>query len=156
MPFRDRWIFNNKSSQLVYDRHGADPETVPLSENRNIGSTQGDVELTPTGLLINKSGNYSVSFLAILLNDVDNYTALIPVFLVRNGVFSPTDTSVLGSIVALQPHIPGTVQITGILENVSAGTTLSLVATNGGSPEPQPITVIAWNINAFRIPCKPQ
>jgi len=131
------------------------PEFVLLSANRNVGSTQGNVKLTPTGLKINKSGNYSVSFSAILLNNNPAYTPLLPVFVIRNGIFDPTDTLILGGVVSLPNGLFETVQGTGILENVKAGTTLSIIATNGGSPEPEPVTVIAWGISAYRIPCDP-
>lgn len=129
------------------------PETVLLSINRNRGSVQGKVELTPTGLRIGKPGNYSVSFTAILINNNPLYTPLIPVFLIRNGVFDPNDTSGVGSIGALLLGVPTVIQATGILENVKAGTELTLVATNGGSPQPEEITVISWGINAFKIEC---
>lgn len=133
------------------------PDTVPLSKHRNIGSTQGNIRLKSRGVKVNKSGNYSVSFTAILLNTDMNYTPLIPVFLVSNGVFDPTDTSrTIGSVVSLLPGLVTTLQVTGILQNVKAGTKLSLVATNGGSPQPEPVTVISWGISLFKIPCDPQ
>ncbi len=130
------------------------PVTVLLSKNANYGSTQGDMRKTSTGLKINESGNYSVSFSAILTNTDPTYTPLIPVFVVRNGVFKPNDTTNLGGVVSLPISLVGTVQGTGILQDVKAGTILSLVATNGGSPEPQPVTVLSWSISAFKIPCE--
>lgn len=128
------------------------PTVVPLSLNRDRGSTQGNVKLTPTGLLIRQPGNYSVTFNAILVNNEPNYAPLIPVFLIRNDIFDPNATDILGNVVTLPPNFINTVQFTGILENVKPCTKLSLVATNGGSPEPQPITVISWSISAYRIP----
>ncbi len=131
------------------------PETVPLSLNADRGSKQGKIKLTPEGLKILEPGNYSVTFTAILLNNDPNATAIIPVYLVRNGVYDPQDLLTLGNIVALQPGLLGTVQITGILEDIKEETTLSLRASNGASSEPQEISVIAWDISAFKIPCEP-
>jgi hypothetical protein len=131
------------------------PVTVPLSINRNAGFTQGDVELTPTGLIINKSGNYFVSFSAILTNPGPD-AILIPVFVIQNGIFEPNSMNNIGSAVSLPQNFILPTQASGIIENVNAGTTISIVATNGGSDQPQPVTVIAWNIDLFRIPCTPQ
>ena len=69
-------------------------------------------------------------------------------------MFDPTNNSNLGGVVSLPTGLINTMQATGILQNVKAGTTLSLVATNGGSPEPQDITVIGWGISVFKIPCE--
>lgn len=129
------------------------PITVPLSLHRNIGSTQGHIHLTSSGLKIDAPGDYWVSFAAFLLNNQENYAALIPVFLLRNDIFDPTDTMTLSTIVSLPSGFVNVAQISGILRNVKKGTRLSLVATNGGSPDPQPITVIAWDISLFKIPC---
>lgn len=128
------------------------PTTVPLSLNRNQGFTEGKVELTPTGLLIREPGNYSISFSAILQNNDPEYTALIPVFVSLNEAFDPLDIPV-GSVVALPTGLVNTVHGTGILHQVKAGTTISLIATNGGSPQPQAIHVVAWNMSLFKIPC---
>lgn len=132
------------------------PNTVLLSKNANIGSRQGKISLKSTGLKINEPGNYSVTFTAILQNNDPEYTALVPVFLVENGVYDPMSTSTVGGVVTLPPGMINTVTATGILEHVKPGTMLTLVATNGGSPEPQPITVIGWGITLFKIPCEPQ
>lgn len=129
------------------------PNTAPLSLYRNGGFTEGDVRLTSTGLKIRKSGNYSVNFSAFLLNNDPINSFLFPVFLVPNGVFDPTNTSIITSLVSLTPGLPGVVQATGILKNVKAGTKLSLVVTNGSTSIPVPVTVIAWSISLFKIPC---
>lgn len=130
------------------------PDAVPLSKKRNAGSTQGQVQLTDKGLKILCPGNYSVNVQAILVNREINYGAIIQVFLVEDNKFIPNKSN--GNIVLLPAAPPneftiGPVTFNAILENVTPGTTLSLVATNGGSPNPQPIDVIAWGINAFRI-----
>lgn len=131
------------------------PETTPLSLNRNRGSTQGNVQLNSTGITIGQAGNYSVSITAILTNNNQSYTPLIPIFLVRDGVFDPSDTSSIGGVSLVPFEQITTIQATGVLEYVTAGTTLSIVATNGGSPQPEPIKVVGWSISAFRIPCDP-
>lgn len=130
------------------------PITVPLSLNRNNGSTQGDIHLTSTGLKIKKRGNYFVSFTAILLNNDPDATAFIPIFLVPDGTFDPANTSNIGTVVALPPGFIASVGASGILQNVKPGTKFSIVAANGGGPDPQPITVIGWNISLFKIPCE--
>lgn len=131
------------------------PATVPLSIDRNNGFAKGKVELTPNGLLIGEAGDYSVTFSAILQNPIEEYTAVIPVFLSLNGQFNPLDPlqSSLGGVVTLPTGFINTVQGTGILHDVPAGTFLALIASNGGSPDPQPIRVVAWNISLFKIAC---
>lgn len=127
------------------------PNAVPLSLNRNLGFSQGDIKLKPNGLKIYEKGNYSVSFSAILQNNEIEGAALIPVFVALDGSFSQTS---IGGVVTLPTGQLNTVYGTGILENIEEGTRLTLVATNGGSPNPQPITVISWSISVFKIPCK--
>lgn len=129
------------------------PITTPLSINPTYGSTQGNVQLTPTGIRLGQAGNYFVSMQAIVLNTDPEYTPLIPIFLVRNGVFEPGDTTNLAAVGNLPAGEVADLSSSGVLENVEAGTTLSIVATNGGSPQPAPITVISWSISAFKIPC---
>ena len=129
------------------------PVITPLSLNGNRTSSQGEVIATSTGLTLNEPGNYSVSFQAILVNNQISSGSLIPVFLISNGVFDPLAPMGLGSIATLSQGSPGSVQGTGILENVTAGTTLSLVATNGSAPQ-EDVTVISWYITAFKIPCQ--
>jgi len=130
------------------------PVTTPLSINRSRGSTQGNIQLTDTGLIIGQSGNYSVSVTAILLN-TGNDPILIPMFLVLNGIFDPSNPSIIGGVGTLLPGQITTIQATGVLEYVTPGTALSLVATNGGNPDPVPITVVGWGITVFRINCNP-
>lgn len=129
------------------------PTATLLSLNRNHGSTQGNVQLTDNGLIIGQSGNYSVSVQAILQNNGEE-AVLIPMFLVQNGSFDPSAAN-LGGVGVLLPGIITTIQSTGILENVTPGTSLSLIATNGGSDDALPITVVGWGISVFRIPCDP-
>lgn len=125
------------------------PITVLLSQNRNTGSTQGNIQLTPNGLLIGEAGNYSVSFTAVLQNPSTTSSPLIPVFLTLNGITDPTQAK-SGSVVVLSPGLIGVAQGTTILENVVPGTTVSLLATNA-SGESQPINIVAWAINLFKI-----
>lgn len=130
------------------------PITTPLSINRNRGSTQGNVQLTTTGIQIGQPGNYFVTIQVILTNNNPSDTPLIPIFLVRNGIFDPA-VSDLGTIGMLPFGNVTVLTASGVVENVTAGTTLSIVATNGGSAEFVPITVVAWGISAFKIPCDP-
>ena len=127
------------------------PVTTPLSLNRNKGVSEGRVYLSPSGVTIGEAGNYWVSITAILYNSAPE-TALIPVFLVRDEQFNFNDPSLIGGVVTLPTDIVSTVNATGILHNVPEGTRLSLVATNGGNPLPQPIKVVSWNISLFKMP----
>jgi|GEM_PF-1964880 len=133
------------------------PNVSLLSQNRIRGSTQGNVALTPTGLRIDEPGNYSASIDVVLLNNDPEYTPITPIFLVLNDTFdSINPTSNPGSVVTLPYGFIISASGTGILENVPAGTNLSIVITNSGSPEPEPVTVLGWSISVFKIPCKPQ
>lgn len=129
------------------------PAVVPLSQNQNVGFTKGDIHLKSNGIKVGKSGNYWVSFSAILLNNDINVTPLIPIFLVKNGIFNITSTSTLSAVQSLAPGIITHIQGSGLLKNLKRGTKLSLVATNGGSPTPQTVLIVSWNISLFRIPC---
>lgn len=130
------------------------PDVVPLSQFRNYGSYQGKIWLTPQGLIINEPGNYYVTITSILQNNDPENTVFIPTFLAINGIFNPGDTTGLGAVASLPPGLIITAQGSGILQNVQAGTLLSIVAANGGNPNPIPVTVVSWGINVFKIPCK--
>ncbi len=128
------------------------PQTILLSRNRNNGQVQGDVDLTPNGLEINESGTYWVSFSVVLVNDNEQYTPLIPVFLVQNGQFSPAESAgLLGGVVSLPANLISTVQGSGPLRDVKEGTTLTIIATNGGSPQPEPVRVVSWSMSLYKI-----
>ncbi len=128
------------------------PATVLLSQNRNNGEVQGHVRLTPTGLQIGRSGTYWASFTAILSNEYPDYAPLIPVFLVPNGVFNPENPNAqISAVTVVPPQYITTAQASGILMHLEAGTTLSLLATNGGSPQPEEVEVISWTITINRI-----
>ncbi len=129
------------------------PDTVLLSQNADRGSKQGKIQLNSEGLKIYEPGNYSVTFTAILLNNDPNNTPLVPIYLVRNGIFDPSDTLTLGNMMSLQPGIVTPIQLTGILENVAEDTAISLRTTNGSGSSPQDITVLAWDISVFKMPC---
>lgn len=127
------------------------PITVPLSLNRNNGFAQGDIELTSSGVRILKSGNYWVSYTGILFNpNVD--PVLIPIFVVLNGVFDPNNTATLGTIGTVGSQMVLPISGSGLIENIPAGTTLSIVATNG-SDASTTLSVVGWNISLYRIPC---
>lgn len=128
------------------------PSTVLLSQNRNGGDVQGNVSLTPTGLRIGESGTYWANFTAILTNEYPDYTPLIPVFLVPNGVFDAQNSNAqIAAVGAIPPQYITTVQGSGILHHLEEGTTLSLLATNAGSPQPEEVEVISWTISINKI-----
>jgi hypothetical protein len=130
------------------------PDTVLLSKNRNKGFTQGGVALNPTGVTVKEAGNYWVTFSAIALytNDEEPYSPLIPIFLIRNNNFDPSDDSaILGSVGSLPEGMVTTIQGSGVLKDVDKNTLLTIVATNGGSPDPEPITIVSWGISLFKI-----
>ncbi len=130
------------------------PSTVLLSINGNTGSAQGKILINPTGVTIKEPGNYWVSFSAVVLNPLDG-PVLIPVFLVPNTIFNPSDPSTIGSTVYIAPGAVQTIQQSGLLQHVVPGTTYSLVATNGNSSSIETLTILGWNISVCRIPCTP-
>lgn len=130
------------------------PIVKPLSIDRNAGFTRGAVELTDTGLKVNVAGTYWVSYFATMafFNDADDYNPLIPIFLIKNGVFNPEETaSLLGTTQTMLKNFIMTFTGSGLVADLQAGDTLSLVITNGGSPQPEPITILAWSISAHKI-----
>lgn len=130
------------------------PSVVPLSLNGDRGFKKGSIKLTDTGLTIKESGNYSVTFLAILNNPSITDAFFFPVFLIKNGVFDPNDPNLSGNGLTLLPQEVNNVNQATILKNVRAGTTLSLVISNGVGAPAVPVKVVAWEISAFKIPCK--
>lgn len=129
------------------------PRSTLLSQKANRGFEEGKISRRFSGLKINEAGNYSVSFTVDMFNNDQTNSAIIPTFLVSNGNFDPLSLETIANVAILQPGSIGTVQCTGILHNVEKGTTLTLLAT-GTSGNPQSITVINWNISAFKIPCE--
>lgn len=126
------------------------PDAVPLSEQRNKGLSEGGVYLSPTGFTIGEAGNYWVTITVILQNPGSD-TILIPVFLAQNEQFDSANPDV-GGVVTLEPNLIMTLNGTGIIKDVQPGTRLSLVATNGGAPFPQEVTVAGWSISLFKLP----
>ena len=122
------------------------PQAVPLSMRRNHGWKKGPIKITDTGVKFLEAGYYDVTITVVLFNPVSNYTALIPVFLVPNGVFDPNALNNIGSVVTLSPNSLQSVSTSGPLL-VDACSSWSIIATNGGSPEPQPVTVAAWSVS---------
>lgn len=127
------------------------PEMTPLSEQRNHGLQEGGVYLSPTGFTIGEEGDYWVNITAVLVNPGDE-SILVPVFLVQDETFDPDSDSQVGGVVTLAPGVITTMQGTGILQDIYPGTRLSLVATNGGDPFPQDVTVVGWFISLFKLP----
>lgn len=130
------------------------PATVPLSLNRNIGETHGDIELNSMGITITTPGTYLVNFEAILFNTTGS-DEVISVFLVENDTYDPNNLLTLGSTATLPASGAITpIQANGILANVPAGTKLSLVVSNGDGNPSDTVTVAAWFIVATKIPCQ--
>lgn len=126
------------------------PEAVPLSQGRNKGLAEGDIYLSPAGFTVGEKGSYWISITAILQNPgVDSI--LIPVFLAQNETFNEENPEV-GGVVVLDPGAISSLHGTGIVKDIEPGTRLSLVATNGGNPLPQDVTVIGWGISLFKLP----
>lgn len=147
--------FTMDPSQFIVVQTPAFPDVVPASIDPNAGSTQGAFQLTPNGLKVCLAGNYLVNYSLTLRNDNPNYQPVIPTFLIQNGEFNQDVVlNLIGSTASLPPNEIRTLSATGILENVACGTVFSLVMTNGGSPEPEPVTLLDWNINAIRLPCR--
>lgn len=129
------------------------PVVKPLSLDQNLGFTKGSIELTETGLKVTQAGSYWVSFSATMayFSENENYTPLIPIFLIKNGVFEPGSTTLLGFTQSMPRNLIFTFANNGIMADLLPGDTLSLVITNGGSPQPEPITILAWGISAHKI-----
>lgn len=126
------------------------PEVTPLSQQRNKGLSEGGAYLSPTGFTIGEEGNYWVEITVILQNP-GTEALLIPFFLVENETFDG-DNPQLGGVVTLPSQYITSAHGTGILQNVAPGTRLSIVATNGGYPFPQDITVAGWGISLHKLP----
>ena len=134
------------------------PTTVPLSLHRNRGKLQGRIDFTDSGLRLNRYGHYMVTASVILSNPSLNQIALIQFFLVENGatdMTTLTDPGTLGGVMIMVPGTTESVAVSGNLFCVKPGTTLSIVAanTNSVNPNPLPISVVAWEVSAVRISC---
>jgi hypothetical protein len=132
------------------------PDTVPMSLNRNRGFAEGPVVLESDGITVQESGNYWVSVTAYLSNPSETTGNIFPVFLVRDGTFDFKAEDLLGVTLALRPVPSGdtffdSATASGPLRNVRSGTRLSLVINNGGAPDPQPVSVVAWNISLHKL-----
>lgn len=130
------------------------PVMTPLSMNRNSGYDQGDVELTIDGLKILRKGTYFASITAIVQFQDPNrsYSPLLTVFLVPNGVFDPMNiTTQIGAVGTALQNVITNISGSGILLDVPAQTSYSLVVANGGSPQPEPITIVSWSITVYKI-----
>lgn len=134
------------------------PAATPFSQNRNVGISSGNVYLSPTGLVIGEAGDYLVSISAVLQN-LGPSDIIVPVFLAVEKQGDPITTEIdpenpnpIGAAAVIKADtffIPLTG--TGILKGIEPGTRLSLVATNAGYPEPQPVTVVSWGITAHKL-----
>ena len=133
------------------------PQTTLLSLDRTLGFVEGDIELTPTGLKIGRTGSYAVTFTVIVRNPTPNSHSVFSVFLILNDQFDPNNTQTVSNTTTVfggdnpSDFVLTSIVGNGILKNVPCGTTLSLVASNGGDNILDPLTVIGWDITAYRI-----
>jgi hypothetical protein len=128
------------------------PDGNLISLIRNTGSTQGDITLSPTGLIVNKDGTYWANFSATIQNNDQAINALLNIFLVPNGIFNPLDN--VSTLVAhgyIQPNEIITINGSGILQNLEKETSLSIFATNVGTPLFTGVNISSWNISIHRI-----
>lgn len=129
------------------------PISTMLTLNRNGGTVQGDVQLTPNGLFLGEAGNYMVSYSIVMLNNLSLDPGNLVAFLVVNDVFDPMTGGTLIASVGMVPfQVPSTIQGSGILHNVPAGSTISVIGTNTGDTL-QTFSIANWSIQAFKIPC---
>ena len=130
------------------------PQTVPLSLARNFGTKEGNVKLESTGLKILESGDYLVSFTA-LINNTNADQVFVPLFLVRDNAFDPTNQNYVGGSTTIPGQFITEIQGTGILYDVKKDTHLSILATNVAPSLPQPVSlsIYAWSITVLKICC---
>ena len=86
-------------------------------------------------------------YLATYLEETLQWIAMDGIF----NVDDPLDNG--GDVLELKPVGGAVGKGSAVLRNVPAGTTITLVASNLGSPEIQPIDVAAWNIHIFELNC---
>jgi hypothetical protein len=143
--------FASTSPGLWYTiQSSAYPTTVPLSLNRNRGFSEGDISLTPNGINVGCRGRYWVNF-SVVVQDVNESTPELAVFLAPNGIFNPLDISTLiGGVAEVDFGEFTTIQGSGIIDNVNPHTIWTLVAANT-SGVVQPVSVVAWTISFFKI-----
>lgn len=109
------------------------PEISPLSLNRDLGTRQGRVYLSPTGITIGEAGNYEVNITAILFNPEEE-SVLTPVFLAIDDEFDPENSNTIGGVGIVEAGELHSIHGHGFLLNLEEGARLSLVVTNGGYP----------------------
>jgi hypothetical protein len=134
------------------------PQNVPLSQRRNGGSTNDPqvIALADSGLVISteEERQFRVDFQVLLYNTTDpeySFTAVIS--LVMDGIFDQTSNTVFAGTTQSVPFNQVTALHGWGSVLVPPGThTLSLLIANGGSPEPAPITVISWELEASEKP----
>ena len=126
------------------------PEATLLSQERNKGLNQGGVYLSPTGFTVGEEGSYWVE-ITVILQNTGTEPLLIPFFLGENETFDAENPQ-LGGVVTLSPEVITSAHGTGIVKNVTPGTRLSILATNGGYPFPQDVTVVSWGISLVKLP----
>lgn len=145
----------------------AAPNSVLLSENRNLGNVKGGVTLAPTGLMLGKIGDppadwdmsFSVFFLRISDEPVD--PALLVTFLALGTETNLSDPAVAtrASLAYITQNTPIQTQRSIMLLKIPGGTMVTIRATNPSSPNTVNVSVIQWSIDAHKVedgakPCK--
>lgn len=129
------------------------PQVTSLSTLANFSSSRGTaLRPTASGLLVQKAGDYLVSFEAVLFNPGSELGGPVTynVFLVRNNTFSPSSLDILGVTNTVNLGSVLTFSTTGILYDVKANTELTLVVSTGGATA-APVTWFSWSINAVLL-----
>ncbi len=127
------------------------PQTTPLSNNRNKGFAEGDLDLSPTGLTIGEEGDYWVEITTVLQNPTPDSSLRVLTFLVVNETLNPA-AEITGGVAVVNSGSVETIHGTGILRNLQEGDTLSIVAANGSNtPDAKPVTVSAWAITLHKL-----
>jgi len=127
------------------------PGSTTISLNRNAGFTEGNVELTPTGLKVNQAGVYLINFTVVIglpgslppPSDLD-----IIALLALNDTVDLNNVVTIATVGTLQPNFPTVIHGNSII-HIPFGTTLSLVALT--TEAPIPATVHRWNINIVKV-----
>lgn len=122
------------------------PDPVELSLNRNNGSAQGSLELSPTGFIVNEVGEYWANISVTMLNQGAE-PLLVPAYLAINGEYEETK---IGNVGILQSNIPSNVFGSGNVIVTEEGTAINIIATNGESIFPHEVEVTAWSISLIQ------
>jgi len=122
------------------------PSVVTASLYRNSGKTTCDESfwLTDSGFVVKCGGNYYVTF---EITAIGTYGFVF--LLGKNFLLDPTDLNIIATTNAVQGS--STVKAAGIIRNLAPCTSLSILVTNVGSPQPAPVSISNWRLTALKI-----